>query len=316
MESDRKLSIVSPCKNEESVLDLLVERLMSAASPIFEDNIQIVLVDDGSTDGTWAKIRSICNREPSVSGLSLSRCFGQQAAITAGLSYCVGDYVLIVDADLQDPPELIEKFVDALDSGYDVAYGRRSLRKEETFFKRFSASCFYRVISLLTDFDIPRNTGDFRMINKKALSAYLSMPESHRYIRGMIAWLGFKQTAIDYERDGRVSGKTKYNFTRMVRFASDAITSFSVIPLRLAGILGIAAGFISLALFVYIFASFFFGEVVSGWASLAVIVTFFGSVQLLSLSVIGEYVGRNYIESKRRPLYFVQESVNLNEESE
>lgn len=305
------LSVVVPCHNEEAILDELYTRVTAAARPQFGEHFEIVLIDDGSRDRTWELIGALGTRDHRVKGLRLSRNFGHQSALTAGLQHARGDIILILDADLQDPPELLGPMYDRLVSGFDVVYGQRAQRAGETWFKRATAKGFYRLMSTLSDIEIPRDTGDFRLMRRRVLDAYLAMPEYHRFVRGMIAWTGFRQVAFVYDRASRKTGTTGYPFLRMLRLAIDALTGFSTAPLRICGLLGLASTVVSLGLFIYVLMSYFAWSTVRGWASLAAIVTFFGSVQLISLSVIGEYLGRAFLQAKQRPLYLLSDTSNL-----
>ncbi len=309
------LSVVIPCFNEERVLDVLVDRVSRAACEVFGDSFEMVLVDDGSRDGTWSEIDRLSRQHACLKGVRLSRNFGHQSALTAGLDFSCGEFVFVVDADLQDPPELLSQMYSKLLEGYDVVYGQRKSRDGETFFKLATANLFYRLIDRLSESAIPRDTGDFRLMRRCVVNAYLSMPERHRFVRGMIAWVGFRQCAFPYSRDARTIGETKYPVSKMVRLAIDAITGFSIVPLRFCGILGVLAIFVSFGLVAYVGLSYFVFGSREGWASLAAIITFFGSLQLISLSLIGEYLGRTFMESKRRPLYIISESVNSDRRS-
>lgn len=299
------LSVVVPCYNEEACIPELVRRLQAAcesATPHYE----IVLVNDGSRDGTWHLIEAHA-RTSRVVGVNLSRNHGHQLALTAGLSVCSGDRILIIDADLQDPPELLGGMMALMDDGADVVYGQRLQREGETLFKKATASLFYRLLAQLTETQIPLDTGDFRLISRRALDVFLSMPEHYRFVRGMISWIGLKQVPIAYKRDARFAGETQYPFYKMLRFALDAITGFSIRPLRLAGYFGAILGFAGLFLLAYAIYSWIFLGTVEGWTSLMVVVVLLGSAQMLVLSMMGEYLGRLYMEAKRRPLFVIKE---------
>ena len=244
--------------------------------------------------------------------VNLSRNFGHQLALSAGLALCRGRRVLILDADLQDPPELLPEMLRLMDAGADVVYGRRRKRAGDSASKRLTAALFYRLIGALTDVPIPRDTGDFRLMSRRALDALLAMPERHRFIRGMVSWIGFRQVALDYDRQARFAGTTKYPLRKMLRFALDAITAFSIKPLALASWVGIATGLFALGLLAYSFLSWLGwvgGTVEPGWTSLMAAVAILGSVQLLVLGIIGEYLGRMYEQAKGRPLYIIEDVV-------
>ena len=302
-----RISAVVPCFNEEQSLTELYRRLTVACTEVVSDNYEIVLVNDGSQDATWSHILELSCEDSHVVGINLSRNYGHQLALTSGLTVCKGEYILIIDADLQDPPELLGRMMEQLDAGADVVYGQRTLREGETVFKKVSARLFYRMMRKLTDDSFPVDTGDFRLMSRRALDVLLSMPERHRFIRGMVSWIGFKQVPINYERAERFAGKTNYTVKKMVAFALDAITSFSILPLRLASLLGILFGASSVIVMVYTVYSWLFDDTVRGWTSLMVVVLMLGSVQMLLLGIFGEYLGRVYLESKRRPLFVIKD---------
>lgn len=303
-----KLSVVVPCMNEEDSIPLLIERLLTATGS-WAGAREIILVDDGSTDGTWDKIAEAHETDSAVRGIRLSANRGHQAALTAGLEAARGDRIFMLDADLQDPPELVDDMMAMMDRGYDVVYGRRKARKGETPFKKISAWMFYRLLNQLSDVEIPNDTGDFRLVSRRALDAVLNMPERTRFIRGMFSWVGFRQIGIEYIREERVAGETKYPFRAMLRFAIDAVTGFSTRPLRWATRLSFLSLGITVAMVFYTFASLIFFQTVPGWASMLTAVSFFSGIQLLTLGIIGEYLGRLYIESKGRPLYYTAEEI-------
>ncbi len=300
------LSVVVPCMNEEDVLPLLVERVLAATIHTSHD-AEIILVDDGSNDNTWAKIEEASAQHSIVRGLKLSRNCGHQIALTAGLLAAKGERIFMLDADLQDPPELLPEMLDMMDRGYDVVYGRRMTREGETGFKRLSAYVFYRLLNSLSDVPIPKDTGDFRLVSRRALDAVLDMPERARFVRGMFAWVGFSQIGLEYERQVRELGETKYPLSKMVRLAFDALTGFSTRPLALATRLALCSFFVTLLMVVYVIGSWWLFNSVAGWASTLLAISLFSSIQLLTLGIFGEYLGRIYTEVKDRPLYFVQE---------
>jgi len=277
---------------------------------------EIIYVDDGSTDSTASVLRELQAEDSRVRVVRLSRNFGHQIAITAGLEHASGDAVVIIDADLQDPPEVISEFLERWREGHDVVYGVRTDREGETPFKRWTARAFYRFINRLSDTPIPLDTGDFRLMDRAAVDALLSMPERDRFVRGMVSWLGFSQTAVPYARAPRYAGGTKYPLFKMLRLATDGILSFSITPLRLATWTGFAASGVAILGILYaLYAHFFAAGLVKGWTSSLIAVLFIGGVQLICLGIIGEYVGRIYGESKRRPLYFVRERLGFDTQS-
>jgi dolichol-phosphate mannosyltransferase len=302
------LSIVAPCYNEEGSLEALYRRVAAAAEAAVGPSFEIVLVNDGSRDRTWEIMRSLAERDGRVVAINLSRNHGHQLALTAGLDLCAGERILIIDADLQDPPELLGAMLTEMErQKADVVYGLRRARAGETAFKRSTAKLFYRGLSRLAEIDIPRDTGDFRLMSRRALDALLSLPEQARFIRGMVAWVGFRQVPLVYDRAERHAGRSNYPLGKMVRFALDAVTGFSTAPLRFASHFGLWLVLGSVLLLAYIAWGWLSGNVSQGWTSLMLVVVLLGAVQMFVLGMIGEYLGRLYIESKRRPLYIVQE---------
>jgi polyisoprenyl-phosphate glycosyltransferase len=304
-----ELSVVSPCFNEEGSLAELYRRLSRESEAVVGDKYEIILVDDGSSDGTRAIINNLCHEDSHIVGVFLSKNHGHQLALSAGLHICQGGRILIIDGDLQDPPELLPEMMKLMDDGADVVYGQRNKRLGETYFKKLTASLFYRVLDYLVEIKIPRDTGDFRLINRKILNELNCMPEQHRFIRGMVAWIGFRQVPINYDRQTRFAGNTKYPFANMLRFAMDAISGFSTVPLRLTTYLGFVCSIIGLLFFGYTAYSYFSGIAIKGWATLMTVVLILGSTQLLMLGVIGEYLGRLYVQSKNRPLFIIERVV-------
>ena len=302
-----RLSVVAPCYNEQASLRALHERVTDACTKVVGDDYEILLVNDGSRDATWSLIGELCDHDPHMVAVNLSRNHGHQLALSAGLSQCRGERILIIDADLQDPPELLGEMMAKMDEGYDVVYGQRTERLGDPPFKRFTAALFYRILQQLADIQIPRDTGDFRLMSRRALDVLCAMPEHHRFIRGMISWIGLPQAPLPYRRDRRFAGDTKYPMAKMMRFALDAITGFSIRPLRAASYLGILTAGFGLLLLVYVLASWANGTVVEGWTSLMVVVLLLGSAQLLMIGILGEYLGRLYIEAKRRPLFVIDQ---------
>ena len=302
------LSVIVPCFNEEEALAAFWERI-TAVCERAAGSYEIVLVDDGSKDGTWAAIQNLSTRDPHVVGLRLSRNYGHQLALTAGLQQATGERILIIDADLQDPPELLPQMMQLMDDGADVVYGQRRQRRGESAFKLVTAYCFYRFLGWLSDIEIPRDTGDFRLINRRILTVLNSMPEHGRFIRGMISSIGLNQKPLLYDREERVAGRSKYPLGKMIRFAINAVVSFSTKPLRLASYLGLAVAAWCAVFMLYQIGAYFVGSPVRGWTSLVVVILFVGALQLFVLGIIGEYIGRLFIESKRRPLYVIAESI-------
>ncbi|HEY0114906.1 MAG TPA: glycosyltransferase family 2 protein [Allosphingosinicella sp.] len=300
------LSVVIPCYNEEACLKELHRRVSAAAREAVGASHEIVLINDGSRDASWAMMQELAERDSRVVAINLSRNHGHQLALTAGLDLCAGERILIIDADLQDPPELLSQMMAEMDRGRaDVVYAVRRARSGETAFKRATAKLFYRLLDRLTDVDIPLDTGDFRLMSRRALDAFLSLPEQARFIRGMVSWIGFRQVPFLYDRAERFSGNTKYPLRKMIAFALDAVTGFSTAPLRLASHIGLWLVLASILLVIYIAIGFFTGTAVAGWTSTMLVVVVLGAVQMFVLGMIGEYLGRLYIESKRRPLYIV-----------
>ncbi len=302
------LSIVVPCFNEEECLPVLHGRLTKAARSVAGEDYELVLVNDGSKDRTWPMMQGLAVSDDRLVAVNLSRNHGHQLALTAGLDLCRGDVILIIDADLQDPPELLGGMIETMRREQaDVVYGLRTSRAGETHFKRATAHAFYRMLSRATDVDIPVDAGDFRLMSRRALNALLAMPEQARFIRGMVAWIGFKQVPFPYQREVRLAGVTKYPFRKMVRFAFDALTGFSSAPLKLASHAGLWLAVGSVLLVLYILAGWVSGRAIPGWTSLMLVVVVLGAVQMFVLGMLGEYIGRLYSQSKQRPLYIIQE---------
>lgn len=317
--SERKiprLSVVVPAFNEEEVINETQRRLTAACHAVVGNDYEIIYVDDGSRDRTWSILNTIAAADSRVVAVGLSRNFGHQLALGAGLELCRGERILMIDADLQDPPELLGEMMTKIDEGADLVYGQRTERLGESMFKRSTAAAFYRLLDRMTDVDIPQDTGDFRLVTRPVLEALKQLPEHHRFVRGLFAWLGFRQVALPYVRQQRFAGVTKYPLKRMVKLAVDAITGFSVKPLRAS--LWLAGAGMSLAIIIgaYALGSWLFFDTVRGWASLVVIIVLFSSAQLLCLGILGEYVGRLFMQSKGRPLAIVREVVTKSELSQ
>lgn len=304
------LSVVAPCFNEEAGLREFYRRMTCACVSAVQDDYEIVLINDGSKDKTWSIMCDFACHDPKIVAINLSRNYGHQLALTAGLQHCWGSRVLIIDSDLQDPPELLGEMLRVMEKeNAAVVYGQRRQRAGETLSKKLTATMFYRILQYLIDIDIPRDVGDFRLMSRRALDVLNAMPEHSRFIRGMVSWVGFKQVPFLYDRDARFAGVTGYPVSKMIRFALDAITSFSITPLRLASGLGLLFGIGGFLLMSYTLGSWLFGSTVTGWTSLTTIVLIIGSVQLIVLGVLGEYLGRLYMEVKRRPLYVIESVV-------
>lgn len=303
----KKISVVIPLYNEEAVIEQTYQRLKNVMEQLALD-YELLFVNDGSKDNTLALVQAISFVDPHVKCLAFSRNFGHQVAITAGTDYANGDAVIIIDADLQDPPELIPEMVHKWQEGYDVVYAQRSKRDGETLFKKWSAKMFYRTLHKLTDVEIPVDTGDFRLMDRKVYAELKKLNEKNPFVRGLVSWLGFKQIAVEYERDARAAGETKYPLKKMLKLSIDGITSFSHQPLKLASYAGVVlsgAGFIYML--IVLFQALFTSTTVSGWSSMIVIQLLFSGFVLVILGMIGEYIGRIYDEVKDRPLYIVAE---------
>jgi dolichol-phosphate mannosyltransferase len=302
------LSVVAPCFNEQEVLPEFLRRIHAVLDGIGGSS-EIVLVDDGSRDGTWQAMTEAAAKSPRVVGVRLMRNHGHQLALTAGLTVCRGERVLIIDSDLQDPPELLPDMMALMDQGADVVYGQRRQRDGESLFKRLTAAAFYRLIGRLTDVAIPTDAGDFRLVNRRVLDLLLGMPERHRFLRGMIAWIGGKQVPLLYDRQARAAGHSKYPLANMVRFAADAITAFSVVPLMASMTIGWIMAAIGFAFFVYSIVGWLLDANLPGWTSLMAAVGLLGGMQFLMLGIIGAYLGRLYDQSKGRPLFMIRDIV-------
>ncbi|SFS07663.1 Glycosyltransferase involved in cell wall bisynthesis [Dyella sp. OK004] len=301
------LTVIVPAYNEAAVLEAFHQRLARVLDELPLDS-SVLYVDDGSSDRTWDIIESLTQRDPRTGALKLSRNFGKEAAMTAGLDQADADAVVVIDSDLQDPPELIPALVDQWRAGYDVVYATRSARAGETGFKKFTSAAFYRSMEKLSDTAIPRDTGDFRLLSRRALEALRQLRERQRFMKGLFAWIGYRQTAVHYLREPRQAGKTKWNYWRLTQLAVEGITSFSTAPLRLATWTGVSASVLAFAYGLWVLTkSLVYGDPVRGYPTLMLVILFLGGVQLLALGVIGEYLGRNYAESKQRPLYFIEE---------
>ncbi len=303
------LSVVCPCYNEEEVLSELHRRLVAVIATCGIPTVEVLLVDDGSRDATWPMIQQLAERDSRIRAIKLSRNFGHQLALTCGLDRCQGDVVLIIDADLQDPPELLMPMLEKMREGFDVVYGVRRRREGESPSKRFFAYAFYRILSRVTGVAIPADTGDFRLVSRRALNTLLQLRERHRFVRGMVPWIGYKQAPIVYDRPQRFAGETKYPFRKSLKLAFDAITSFSTHPLRLASYLGLGVSGFAFLYIVVVVVLKLCGINFPGYTSLMASILLLGGVQLVVLGIVGEYVGRIFEQGQNRPLYIVDDEV-------
>ena len=301
------ISVVVPVFNEEKVINAFNKRLITTLDDL-NNKYEILYVNDGSNDNTLEILKKIKNDIKCMKIINFSRNFGHQIAITAGIDNAKGDAVVVIDADLQDPPELINEMVKQWEKGYEVVYAQRQRRTGENILKIFTAKIFYRLIKQLTNIDIPVDVGDFRLMSRKVVDHLNRLREKHRYVRGMVAWIGFKQIGVKYQRKPRYTGTTHYPLGKMIKFSIDGLSSFSTLPLKLATFLGFASAFIAFLGIIWAFyIKFILKLAVQGWASLVVIVFFLGGVQLISIGILGEYIGRIYVESKERPLYIIED---------
>ncbi|MDB5447126.1 MAG: glycosyltransferase [Phenylobacterium sp.] len=303
------LSVVAPCYNEQETLPAFVGRMVEACRAVAGESFELLLVNDGSRDGTWPLILQLAETNPGVIGVSLARNYGHQLAVTAGLKLARGERVLVIDADLQDPPELLVELSARMDEGYDVVYAQRRSRAKESPFKLVTADLFYRLLGGMSEVPIPHNVGDFRLMSRRAVDRLNAMPEQDRFLRGMVAWMGGRQTEVLYDRDPRYAGETGYTLKKMIKLATAGITSFSTVPLKLAVVLAAAGAAIAFGLLLYVVVGFVTGHVARGWTSLAMMMVFFGVGQFLCLAVMGAYIGRIFLEVKARPLYFIDDVV-------
>ena len=306
------LSVIVPMYNEEEVIPETYNRLKKVLDGLGE-SYEIIFINDGSKDRTREMLIDLCEKDKTVKLIDFARNFGHQVAITAGMDYAAGQCMVIIDGDLQDPPELIPDMLKLWRQGYDVVYGKRKARQGETFFKKFTAKVFYRVLRALTDINIPVDTGDFRLIDRRVSEALKQLPERNRYVRGLMSWVGFRQTAIEFERSERFAGETKYPLKKMIKLAMDGIMSFSYKPLKFASWIGSILSVLSFIYLVVVLIQrlIFPHSTQSGWASLIAVSLFFNGITLLMLGIIGEYIGRIYDEAKGRPLYILSELKNM-----
>ena len=313
----KDISVVVPVYYEEDNITALYGRLHNILDDEMGLDYEIIYVNDGSEDDSVKKIKGLIKKDNNVKLIDFSRNFGHQIAVTAGIDHAMGKTIVLIDADLQDPPELIKDMYKLYEEGYDVVYAKRKSRSGETFFKKITAKLFYRLLNKITDINIPLDTGDFRLMSNQVASQLRKMPEKNRFIRGLVSWVGFKQTSVVYERADRYSGNTGYSLLKMINFSLDGITSFSTFPLKIATIMGTIISGVS---FIYIirilYLKIFTDKTITGWSSLMVSNLFLGGVILLTLGILGEYIGRIYIEMKRRPHYIIKELTGFTEENE
>ena len=309
----KKISIIIPMYNEEEVAKTSYLRIKKVMEALNQYDYEMLLIDDGSSDHTMDLLTQIAKENPKVKVLSFARNFGHQSAVTAGIQYATGDAVIIIDADLQDPPELLPEMIALWEQGNEVIYGQRKARKGESAFKLLTAKMFYRTLNALSDVEIPKDTGDFRLVDRKVIDVVNAMPEHNKFLRGLFSWVGFRQKAYLYERQERYAGKTKYPFKKMWKLASDGIISFSTKPLKIVGGLGILAIILSIGILVYSLISYLFNlnQLTPGWTSIMVAITLFSGVQLLSIWIISEYIARIYDETRNRPEYIIAKKINF-----
>lgn len=309
----KKISVIIPMYYEEEVAEKCYEKVTETLNNIKNYDYEIICINDGSKDRTLQILENIAKKDERLKILSFSRNFGHQCAVTAGLKFATGDAIVIIDADLQDPPELIPEMIALWENGNDVIYGKRKSRKGESPFKLLTAKMFYKTLNALSDVEIPKDTGDFRLVDKKVVDTINSLPEHNKFLRGLFSWVGYNQVPLEYERKERYAGKTKYPLRKMLKLASDGIISFSTKPLKIVGCLGILTIVLSIILLIYALISYIFklNELSAGWTSLMICITLFSGVQLLSLWIMSEYIGRIYDEAKQRPQYIIEKKINL-----
>lgn len=309
----KKISVIIPMYYEEEVAEECYKRMTFVLQNIENYDYEIICINDGSKDKTLTILENLAIKDKRLKVLSFSRNFGHQCAVTAGLKFVTGDVIVIIDADLQDPPELIPEMLKLWEAGNDVIYGKRKTRDGESVFKIFTAKMFYKTLNALSDVEIPKDTGDFRLVDRKVVDTINSLPEHNKFLRGLFSWVGYKQIPFQYERKERFAGKTKYPLKKMLKLASDGIISFSTKPLKIVGGLGIISIVISFILLIYALISYIFklNNLSAGWTSLMLGITFFAGVQLLSLWIMSEYIARIYDESKNRPQYIIEKKINI-----
>jgi len=311
LNSKKLITVVVPMYYEE----LVAKECYNQLTEVLDNNsfdYEIIFVNDGSKDKTEEILSKIAENDPKVKVINFSRNFGHQTAVTAGIFNATGDAIVIIDADLQDPPPVILKMIQFWEKGYEVVYGRRKKRKGETIFKLLTAKYFYKFLNYMSDIEIPKDTGDFRLIDRKVAEVYKNMPERNRFVRGMMSWIGFKQIAVEYERNVRFAGETKYPIKKMIKFATDGIISFSTKPLKFVSLLGVFSILMSIGVFLYgLISKILINNTISGWTSIITLIALFGGLQLMSLGIIGEYIARIYDECKNRPLYVIKSTKNI-----
>lgn len=309
----KKISVVVPMYYEEKVVKECYKRLSEILKKLVNYDYEIICINDGSKDKTLELLEEIAELDKKVKILSFTRNFGHQCAVTAGLKHVSGDAIVIIDADLQDPPELIPDMILLWEEGNKIVYGKRKTREGESAFKLVSAKMFYQAVNALSDVDIPKDTGDFRLVDREVVDVINSLPEHNKFLRGLWSWVGYKQIPYEYERKKRFAGKTKYPLKKMVKLASDGIISFSTKPLKIVGAFGLVSIAISVFIMIYAIISFVFklNNLAPGWTSLMVAITFFAGVQLLSIWIMSEYIARIYDESKNRPQYIIEKKINF-----
>ena len=310
----KKISVVIPMYYEEEVADICYKRVVNNLKKLSDKySYEIIFINDSSKDSTLKILKKIASNDDNVKIISFSRNFGHQAAVTAGIRNVTGDAVIIMDADLQDPPELFEGMIEKWENGYDVVYGKRKTRSGESLFKLLTARMFYNTLNKLSEIEIPKDTGDFRLVDRKVIDVIAALPEHNKFLRGLFSWVGFSQYAYEYNRVNRIAGKTKYPFKKMFKLATDGILSFSAKPLKVVGAIGFFSVIVSIAILVYSIVSFVFklNSLTPGWTSIMCTMTFIGGIILISLGMIGEYIARIYEESLGRPEYIIDELINF-----
>ena len=310
----KKISVVIPMYYEEEVADICYKRVVNNLKKLSDKySYEIIFINDGSKDSTLEILKKIASNDDNVKIISFSRNFGHQAAVTAGIRNVTGDAVIIMDADLQDPPELFDGMIEKWEEGYEVVYGKRKTREGESIFKLLTARMFYNTLNKLSEIEIPKDTGDFRLVDRKVIDVIAILPEHNKFLRGLFSWVGFNQYAYEYNRVNRVAGKTKYPFKKMFKLATDGILSFSAKPLKIVGAIGIFSVIISIIILIYSIVSYMFklNSLTPGWTSIMCTMTFIGGIILISLWMIGEYIARIYEESLGRPEYIIDELINF-----
>ena len=312
----KKVSVVIPMYYEEEVVNECYMRLKKVFDSLKEYEYEFICVNDGSKDKTYELLENIADKDHKVKVISFSRNFGHQAAVTAGLKFVTGDAIVIIDADMQDPPEVIGEMLELWESGNEIIYAKRKGRKGESKFKLLTAKMFYKILNNLSDVEIPKDTGDFRLVDKKVVDTINSMPEHNKFLRGLFSWVGYKQIPYEYERQERFAGKTKYPLKKMLKLATDGIISFSTKPLKILGVIGIISIFISIAILLYSIISYIFSlnSLTPGWTSIMVTITLFSGIQLLSIYIMSEYIARIYDETKNRPQFIIDKKINIEKE--